>query len=148
MWYSMWYSKKRWANRSGTHLKWSPHAEPVRYRSNRFRRFSSGPKRSESRHENGSRVFQKPIVNGLVKASRPWNLAGRSECPSVVRWGGGLYEVRTSLAQNRIARVLFYVDVKGRMVLLHGFIKKSRKTQQDDLKLAQQNMRKHARGLQ
>ncbi len=40
----------------------------------------------------------------------------------------GIYEVRTSLAQNRIARVLFYIDKKGRMVLLHGFIKKTRKT--------------------
>jgi|SRR5271167_2817505 len=39
--------------------------------------------------------------------------------------GEGIYEVRTSLAQNRIARVLFYIDKKGRMVLLHGFIKKT-----------------------
>jgi hypothetical protein len=30
--------------------------------------------------------------------------------------GDGLYEVRSSLSQNRIARVLFYIDVKGRMV--------------------------------
>src|SRR5579863_856071 len=27
--------------------------------------------------------------------------------------GHGIYEVRTSLAQNRIARVLFYIDKKG-----------------------------------
>jgi phage-related protein len=33
-----------------------------------------------------------------------------------------------SLSQNRIARVLFYIDPKGRMVLLHGFIKKTQKT--------------------
>jgi len=38
--------------------------------------------------------------------------------------GHGIYEVRTSLAQNRISRVLFYIDKKGQMVLLHGFIKK------------------------
>jgi hypothetical protein len=31
--------------------------------------------------------------------------------------GDGLYEVRSSLSQNRIARVLFYIDAKGRMVL-------------------------------
>ncbi|MBF8287886.1 MAG: hypothetical protein HW381_994, partial [Candidatus Rokubacteria bacterium] len=36
--------------------------------------------------------------------------------------GSGLWEVRTKL-KNRMARILFSV-VEGRMVLLHGFIKK------------------------
>jgi phage-related protein len=62
--------------------------------------------------------------------------------------GGGVYEVRTSLAQNRIARVLFYIDKRGRMVLLHGFIKKTRKTPETDLELAKSNKDKHQRGLQ
>ncbi len=31
---------------------------------------------------------------------------------------GGVYEVRTNLEHNRIARVLFYIDRGGRMVLL------------------------------
>lgn len=62
--------------------------------------------------------------------------------------GDGIYEVRTTLAQNRIARVLFYIDKKGRMVLLHGFIKKTRKTPDEDLKLARRNKNKHQRGLQ
>jgi phage-related protein len=53
--------------------------------------------------------------------------------------GDRLYEVRSSLTQNRIARVLFYVDVKGRMVLLHGFLKKTQKTPQADLELALKN---------
>lgn len=61
--------------------------------------------------------------------------------------GGGLYEVRTGLAQNRIARVLFYVDKKGRMVLLHGFIKKSPQTPEEDFDLARRNTSKHERGL-
>src|SRR5579863_7583814 len=56
--------------------------------------------------------------------------------------GDALYEVRTRLAQNRIARVLFYIDVKSRMVLLHGFIKKTQKTPQEDLELANSNKRK------
>jgi hypothetical protein len=59
----------------------------------------------------------------------------------------GIYEVRSSLAQNRIARVLFYMDKKGRMVLLHGFIKKTRKTPDEDLDLARRNKKKHQRGL-
>ena len=62
--------------------------------------------------------------------------------------GDGIYEVRTSLAQNRIARVLFYIDKKGRMVLLHGFIKKTQKTPDEDLELARRNKNKHQRGLQ
>jgi phage-related protein len=41
--------------------------------------------------------------------------------------GDGLYEVQLSLARNRIARLLFYIDARGRMVLLHGFIKKSQR---------------------
>ncbi len=61
--------------------------------------------------------------------------------------GDGIYEVRTNLAQNRIARVLFYIDKKGRMVLLHGFIKKTQKTPAEDLELAKSNKSKHQRGL-
>jgi phage-related protein len=61
--------------------------------------------------------------------------------------GDGIYEVRTSLAQNRIARVLFYIDKKGRMVLLHGFIKKTQKTPGEDLELARNIKKKHQRGL-
>ena len=52
----------------------------------------------------------------------------------------GLYEVRSSLT-NRIARVLFIID-GGEMVLLHGFIKKSRATPDADLELARQRQRK------
>jgi phage-related protein len=61
--------------------------------------------------------------------------------------GGGIHEVRTSLAQNRIARVLFYIDKKGRMVLLHGFIKKTQRTPDEDLDLARSNKSKHQFGL-
>jgi phage-related protein len=61
--------------------------------------------------------------------------------------GDGICEVRTSLVQNRIARVLFYIDKKGRMVLLHGFIKKTQKTPDEDLELARTNKHKHQRGI-
>jgi phage-related protein len=62
--------------------------------------------------------------------------------------GEGIYEVRTSLGQNRIARVLFYIDRRGRMVLLHGFMKKTQQTLREDLDLAKSNKAKHQRGLQ
>jgi hypothetical protein len=49
--------------------------------------------------------------------------------------GDGLWEVRTSLPSNRIARVLFCV-VRDRIVVLHGFIKKTQKTPDEELSLA------------
>jgi phage-related protein len=61
--------------------------------------------------------------------------------------GEGIYEVRTTLTQNRIARILFYIDQKARMVLLHGFIKKTPKTPDEDLDLARRNKNKHQRGV-
>jgi len=47
----------------------------------------------------------------------------------------GLWEVKSSLTQNRIARVLFCIH-QGQMVLLHGFIKKTQQTPENDLDLA------------
>jgi phage-related protein len=55
--------------------------------------------------------------------------------PLVRPLGRGLWEVRSSLANGRIARVIFCVD-HGEMFLLHGFIKKTQKTPQQDLDLA------------
>jgi phage-related protein len=62
--------------------------------------------------------------------------------------GNGIYEVRSIVTQGRIARVLFYIDRKSRMLLLHGFIKKTQKTSKDDLALARSNKSKHQRGME
>ena len=59
--------------------------------------------------------------------------------------GGGLWEVRCSLNGNRIARVLF-CTVAGNMVLLHGFIKKTRKTPDDAHNLAKARKKEVERG--
>ena len=61
--------------------------------------------------------------------------------------GGGLFEVRSRLAQNRASRVIFYIDRQSRMILLHGFIKKTQKAPKSDLALARRNMEMHSRGL-
>jgi len=54
---------------------------------------------------------------------------------------GGIWEVRSSLAgKNNIARVLF-CTTDDYLVLLHGFIKKTQKTPDDDIDLAIQRMR-------
>ncbi|MGJ4893027.1 type II toxin-antitoxin system RelE/ParE family toxin [Bradyrhizobium sp. HKCCYLRH3099] len=52
----------------------------------------------------------------------------------------GLWEVRSNLTQGRIARVIF-CERDGRMILLHGFVKKSQKTPASDLTLAIKRMR-------
>jgi phage-related protein len=55
--------------------------------------------------------------------------------PLVRPLGKGLWEVRSDITQGRIARMLFFIH-DGRMVLLHGFIKKTQKTPDADIELA------------
>ena len=50
----------------------------------------------------------------------------RTSPPSSTRGLWGLWEVRSNLSGNRIARVIFCIS-QGRMVLLHGFVKKTQK---------------------
>jgi phage-related protein len=54
--------------------------------------------------------------------------------------GEGLWEVRSALTSNRIARV-FFCFVDDRIVALHGVIKKSEKTPANDLELARKRKR-------
>nr|WP_176704665.1 type II toxin-antitoxin system RelE/ParE family toxin [Candidatus Magnetococcus massalia]CRH08271.1 conserved protein of unknown function [Candidatus Magnetococcus massalia]CRH08338.1 conserved protein of unknown function [Candidatus Magnetococcus massalia] len=58
--------------------------------------------------------------------------------PVVRKMEPSLWEVRCPLT-GRIARILFTVE-EDVMVLLHGFIKKSQKSPQQDLKTAKQRM--------
>jgi phage-related protein len=54
--------------------------------------------------------------------------------------GQGLWEVRSALSGGRIARVMFCIS-GNRMVLLHAFIKKSRKTSKPNLTLARRRQK-------
>ena len=56
--------------------------------------------------------------------------------PLVRGLGSGVHEIRSTLP-TRIARTLFFVH-EGEIVLLHGFIKKTRKTPNQDRALALQ----------
>ena len=58
--------------------------------------------------------------------------------------GDGLWEVRSNCPSNRIARLLFCL-VDGKIVVLHGFIKKTQQTPDDDLKLARRRKREFER---
>ncbi len=52
----------------------------------------------------------------------------------------GLWEVRSSLPDGRIARVLFCIH-RGQLALLHGIVKKTEKTPDSDLDLAMKRKR-------
>jgi len=58
--------------------------------------------------------------------------------PVVHKLDPGIWEVRSTL-RNRIARILFMVE-GSKMVLLHGFIKKSKKTIKRDLDTAKRRV--------
>ncbi|MDR4499704.1 MAG: type II toxin-antitoxin system RelE/ParE family toxin [Candidatus Scalindua sp.] len=52
----------------------------------------------------------------------------------------GLWELRINLTQGRIARILFCVK-NDRLIMLHGFIKKTQKTPTQDLAIAVKRMK-------
>jgi phage-related protein len=56
--------------------------------------------------------------------------------PLVRNIGSGIHEIRSTLP-TRITRTLFFVH-EGEIVLVHGFIKKTRKTLKEDRALALQ----------
>lgn len=57
---------------------------------------------------------------------------GMPVCKSL---GKGMYEVRSNLTSGKIGRVFFCI-IDNKMILLHGFIKKSQKTPEKELELA------------
>ena len=76
------------------------------------------------------------IGNDLMRAQWRWP-AGMPLCRPM---GNGLWEVRTDLPTKRTARVLLCLH-DGRLVALHGFIKKTRATPDEDLATARKRQR-------
>lgn len=64
--------------------------------------------------------------------------------PYCRRLGNGIREVRRDLTSNRIGRVTFCIN-DGRMVLLHGFVKKTQKTPAKEIELALSRINKLSR---
>ncbi|MBF0517934.1 MAG: type II toxin-antitoxin system RelE/ParE family toxin [Nitrospirae bacterium] len=54
--------------------------------------------------------------------------------------GGGLWELRSFLPSRRQARMLFFI-YERQLVILHGFIKQTQTTPQDELELARKRMK-------
>ena len=71
------------------------------------------------------------VGQDLMRAQWRWPV-GMPLCRAM---GQGLWEIRTDLPSNRIARVLLCLHA-GALVALHGFIKKTQKTPDDELALA------------
>jgi len=76
------------------------------------------------------------IGKDLLRAQWRWP-AGMPLCRPL---GNGMWEVRTDLPTRRTARVLIFL-YHGRLVALHGFIKKSRATPDEDLALARKRQK-------
>jgi len=72
----------------------------------------------------------------IQKVEFGWPI-GRPHCAPL---GKGLWEVRSSLDSNRIARVIFCTG-DGHMVLLHGFVKKTQKTPAAEIEIAFKRMK-------
>jgi phage-related protein len=70
------------------------------------------------------------IGEDILKVQYSWPIGK----PLVDNLGNGLWEVRSRL-NDRIARVIFFIFEK-KMILLHGFIKKTQKTPIQELEIA------------
>ena len=74
---------------------------------------------------------RRTVGKDIQKVEFGWPI-GRPHCAPL---GEGLWEVRSDLGSNRIARVIFCLE-DGQMILLHDFIKKTQKAPKQDIDLA------------
>ncbi len=79
---------------------------------------------------------RRAVGQDLMRVQWRWPV-GMPLCRSL---GSGLWEVRSSLTSNRIARVVF-CEHGGELVALHGFIKKTKKAPKAELDLAEKRMK-------
>ncbi|HWB98331.1 MAG TPA: type II toxin-antitoxin system RelE/ParE family toxin [Bryobacteraceae bacterium] len=86
-----------------------------------------------------SQSERQAIGKDLLRAQWQWPV-GMPLCRPL---GNGLWEVRTDLPTKQTARVLLCL-YRGHLVALHGFIKKTRKTPDDDLNLARRRQKELA----
>lgn len=79
---------------------------------------------------------RRAIGKDLLRAQWRWPV-GMPLCRPL---GSGLWEVRTDLPTRRTARVLLCLH-QEHLVALHGFIKKTRMTPEDDLSIARRRQK-------
>ncbi len=76
------------------------------------------------------------VGKDLLRAQWRWPI-GMPLCRPM---GNGLWEIRTDLPTKRVARVMLCL-YRGHLVALHGFIKKTRATPDEDLALARRRQK-------
>ena len=76
-------------------------------------------------------IDRKTIGEDIMVAEFGWPIG----MPVVKNLEKGLWEIRSNISDGKISRVIFTVQDK-KMVLLHGFVKKTQKTPKHDLDLA------------
>jgi phage-related protein len=81
-------------------------------------------------------IERKEIGQDLMRAQWRWPV-GMPLCRAM---GQGLWEVRSNLPGNRIARVLFCLH-DDKLIALHGFIKKTQATPGSELEIARKRMK-------
>ena len=87
-----------------------------------------------------SREDRRLIGQDLMKVEFGWP-CGPPLCASLTGYPG-LYEVRSNVTGGRVARV-FFIASGGTMVLLHGFMKKTRATPAKELGVANRRMKEY-----
>jgi phage-related protein len=83
-----------------------------------------------------AREDRRAIGMDLMRVQFGWPIG----MPLVRSLKGGLWEVRSTLPSRRIARLILCFH-NGNLVVLHGFVKKTRKTAEADLALARRRMK-------
>ncbi|MBC8378262.1 MAG: type II toxin-antitoxin system RelE/ParE family toxin [Planctomycetes bacterium] len=85
-------------------------------------------------------VQRKAIGEDIRTAQYGWPLG----MPLIRKLEPGLWEVRTKF-KSGISRTLFTVE-RNRMILLHGFIKKTQKTPPNELQTARRRLKRYQEG--
>ena len=85
-----------------------------------------------------SKADKKAIGEDIKTVQFGWPLG----MPLVDSLNQGLWEIRIKLWGGRIARILFFMD-NNTMVLVNGFIKKTRKTPKLELELARKRKKQY-----
>lgn len=101
-----------------------------------FRQDASGSEPVREWLQGLPKIERKAIGDDIMAVQFGWPLG----LPLVDHVEGDIWEVRAKL-ENRIARVLFVVE-DSVIILLHGFIKKDKKTPRPDLDLAQDRLKR------
>jgi phage-related protein len=102
----------------------------------RFYRTSGGNEPVLEWLRNLDREDRRAIGLDLMRVQFGWPIG----MPLVRSLQDGMWEVRSTLPSQRIARLLLCFH-QGNLVVLHGFIKKTRKTSKEDIALAIRRMK-------